>query len=80
MDSTRRSTRLDSTMKPLQCLPKQPLKSPTGARLVLYNDDTGYPHRADPSAPARGRWLDNIAATERPFPRNVDPVRVLLVV
>ena len=73
MDSTRRSTRLDSTMKPLQCLPKQPLKSPTGARLVLYNDDTGYPHRADPSAPARGRWLDNIAATERPFPRNVDP-------
>ena len=54
-------------MKPLQCLPKQPLKSPTGARLVLYNDDTGYPHRADPSSPARGRWLDNIGATERKF-------------
>ena len=60
-------------MKPLQCLPKQPLKSPTGARLVLYNDDTGYPDRADPSSPARGRWLDNIAATERPFPRRKDP-------
>ena len=56
-------------MKPLQCLPKQLLKSPTGARLVLYNDDTGYPDRADPSAPARGRWLDNIAVTERAFLR-----------
>ena len=60
-------------MKPLQCLPKQALKSPTGARLVLYNDDTGYPHRADPSSPARGMWLDNIAATERPFPRRGNP-------
>ena len=69
MDSTRRSTRLDSTMKPLQCLLKQPLKSPTGARLVLSNDDTGYPDRSGPSSPARGRWLDNIAATERTFRR-----------
>ena len=59
-------------MKPLQCLPKQPLKSPTGARLVLYSDDTGYSDRADPSSPARGRWLDNIAATERTFLRIAD--------
>ena len=59
-------------MKPLQCLPKQPLKSPTGARSVLYNDETGYPYRADPSSPARGMWLDNIAATERIFFRITD--------
>ena len=51
-------------MEPLQHLPKQPLKSPTGARLVLCRSDAGYPDRADSSSPARGRWFDNIADTD----------------
>ena len=55
---------MDSPTEPLQCLPKQTLKSPTGARLVLYNTDAGYPDRADPSSPGRGRWFDNIAGTD----------------
>ena len=49
---------------PLQCLPQQPLISPTGARLVLRNDNTGYPGHTDPSSPGRGRWFDNIANTD----------------
>ena len=51
-------------MEPLQRLPKQPLKSPTGARLVLCKSDAGYPDRADSSSPARGKWFDNIVGTD----------------
>lgn len=52
-------------MEPLQRLPKQTLKSPTGERLVLCNDDHGYPETADSNSNpvARGRWL-NIANTD----------------
>ena len=50
-----------SPMAPLQCLPQQPLTSPTGARLVLCNRDAGYPGR---SSPGRGRWFDNITDTD----------------
>ena len=50
--------------EPLQRLPQQPLISPTGARLVLCNDDAGYPDHTDPSSPGRGRWFDNIANTD----------------
>ena len=49
---------------PLQRLPQQPLINPTGARLVLCNNNTGYPDHTDPSSPGRGRWLDNIASTD----------------
>ena len=49
---------------PLQCLPQQPLISPTGARLVLFNNNTGYPDHTDPSSPGRGRWFDNIASID----------------
>ena len=42
-------------------LPHQPLKSATGARLVLSTGDAGYPEDAHPSSPGRGRWFDNIA-------------------
>ena len=55
---------MHSPTEPLQHLPKQLLKSPTGARLVLYNNDAGYPDRADPSSPGQGRWFDNIAGTD----------------
>ena len=47
--------------KTLQRLPQQPLISPTGARLVLCNNDTGYPGHTDPG---RGRWFENITNTE----------------
>ena len=50
--------------EPLQRLPQQPLISPSGARLVLCNDNVGYPHHMDPSSPGRGRWFDNIASTD----------------
>ena len=57
--------KMDSPTEPLQCLPKQPLKSPTGARLVLSTTDAGYPDRATPRSPGRGsRWFDNIAGTD----------------
>ena len=39
-----------------QRLPQQPLISSTGARLVLCNDDDGYPSGCF----ERGRWVDNI--------------------
>ena len=55
---------MDLPIEPLESLPKQPLKSPTGARLVLCGTDAGYPDRADSSSPARGRWFDNIAGTD----------------
>ena len=51
-------------MKPLQALPQQPLKGPTGSRLVLCNDDAGYPDKPPSSSPGRGRWFDNIASTD----------------
>ena len=47
-------------MEPLQRLPQQALISPTGARLVLCNDDAGYPDSTCPSSPGRGRWLASI--------------------
>ena len=47
--------------EPLQRLPQQPLISPTGARLVLCNNDTGYPGHTDPG---RGRWVDNIESED----------------
>ena len=47
--------------EPLQRLPQQPLISPTGARLVLCNRDTGYPGHTDPG---RGRWVDNIESED----------------
>ena len=47
--------------EPLQRLPQQPLISPTGARLVLCNNDTGYPGHTDPG---RGRWVDNIESKD----------------
>ena len=50
--------------EPLQRLPQQPLISPTGARLVLFNNNAGYPDHTDPSSPGRGRWVDNIASTD----------------
>ena len=50
--------------KELQRLPQQPLISPTGARLVLDNNNAGYPDHTDPSSPGRGRWVDNIASTD----------------
>ena len=46
--------------EPLQRLPQQPLTSPTGARLVLCNDNVGYPDRTDPSSSGMGEWFDNI--------------------
>ena len=51
-------------MEPLQRLPQQPLIGPKGARLVLCNNNTGYPDHTDPSSPGRGRWFDNIANTD----------------
>ena len=50
--------------EPLQHLPQQPLIGPKGERLVLRNDNTGYPDHTDPSSPGRGRWFDNIASTD----------------
>ena len=50
-------------MEPLQRLPQQPLISPTGARLVLDNTNTGYLDCTDSSSPGRGRWFD-IASTD----------------
>ena len=50
--------------EPLQRLPQQPLISLTGARLVVCNDNVGYPDHTDPSSPGRGRWVDNIANTD----------------
>ena len=50
--------------EPLQRLPRQPLISPTGARLVLRNYNTGYPDHTDPSPAGRGRWFDDIADTD----------------
>ena len=50
--------------EPLQRLPQQPLISPKGERLVLRNDNTGYPDHTGPSSPGRGRWFDNIASTD----------------
>ena len=47
----------------LQRLPQQPLISPSGARLVLCNDNVGYPDHTDPSS-GRGVWFDNIASTD----------------
>ena len=50
--------------KPLQRLPQQPLISPTGSRLVLCNNNTGYPDHMGPSSPGRGRWFDDIASID----------------
>ena len=52
-------------MEPLQREPTQPLKSPTGERLILGNNHSGYPAKADSNSNslARGRWL-NIANTD----------------
>ena len=50
--------------EPLQRLPQQPLIGPKGERLVLCNNDTGYPDHTDPGSPGRGRWFDNIANTD----------------
>ena len=46
--------------EPLQRLPQQPLIGPTGERLVLWNNNAGYPDHTDSSSPGRGRWVDNI--------------------
>ena len=54
----------DKILLPKEPLPQQPLISPKGARLVLCNNDTGYPGHTDPSSPGRGRWFDNIASTD----------------
>ena len=65
--------------EPLQRLPQQPLISPTGARLVLDNNNAGYPDHTDPGSPGRGRWVDNIASTDtKTFLRtgNFDKVRL----
>ena len=51
----------DKILLPNEPLPQQPLTSPKGARLVLCNNDTGYPGHTDPG---RGRWFDNIANTD----------------
>ena len=58
-------------MEPLQRLSQPLLKSPTGARLVLCNNDVGYPDRGAPrgarwfcSHKQRGRFLDNIESTD----------------
>ena len=59
-------------MKPLRHLPQQPLRSPTGARLVLCNADAGYPDHTHPSSPGRGRWFQNIESTDtKTFLRDV---------
>ena len=50
--------------EPLHRLPQQPLIGPKGERLVLRNDNTGYPDHTGPSSPGRGRWFDNIASTD----------------
>ena len=50
--------------EPLQRLPQQPLISPTGARLVLCNDNVGYPDRTDPSSSGMGEWFDNIESRD----------------
>ena len=50
--------------EPLQHLPRQSLIGPKGARLVLCNNNAGYPEHTDPSSPGRGRWFDNIASTD----------------
>ena len=50
--------------EPLQRLPQQPLIGPKGKRLVLRNDNPGYPDHTGPSSPGRGRWFDNIASTD----------------
>lgn len=54
---------MDPPMEPLQCLPQQPLQSPTGERLVLCTDDAGYPKSAHPSSPGMGRWF-TMASTD----------------
>ena len=51
-------------MEPRERLPQQPLISTRGARLVLCNNNTGYPDNTDPSSSGRGRWFDNIASTD----------------
>ena len=48
---------MNSPKEPLQRLPQQPLISPTGARLLLCNVDTGYPSIGHPE---RGKRVDNI--------------------
>lgn len=63
MDSSMEPPR-HQPQQPLQRLPQQALKSPTGARLILCNDNAGYPDSADPSSSGRGRWVDNIANTD----------------
>ena len=50
--------------KELQRLPQQPLISPTGARLVLGNDNVGYLDHMHPGCAGNGRWFDNIASTD----------------
>ena len=55
---------MHSPKEPLQRLPQQPLISSTGARLVLRNDNAGYPDHTDPGSPGRGRWFNNIANTD----------------
>ena len=50
--------------EPLQRLPQQPLIGPKGARLVLDNNNAGYPDHTDPDSPGRGRWCDHIASTD----------------
>ena len=53
------------TMRPLQKLPQQPLKSRTGERLVLRNTDEGYPDQAFPNdSPGMGTWFSNIASVD----------------
>ena len=54
---------MDPQMEPLQCLPQQPLTSPKGARLVLCNDDAGYPRTTESSSSGMRIWCDNIAGT-----------------
>ena len=51
-------------MEPLQRLPQKSLISLTGARLVLCNNNTGYPDHTDSSSSGMGRWFDNIASTD----------------
>ena len=56
------------TPKPL---PQQPLKSPTGARLVLCRRDAGYPGKG---SAGRGRWFDNIGGTDaKTFLQAINP-------
>ena len=52
---------MDLPMESLQSLPRQPLKSAIGARLVLCRNDTSYPGSG---SPGNGRWFHNIAITD----------------